>query len=248
MNYLARLVARAASPQRAIAPRLPSRFEAATIDNAPPPEPAAETIAAPPPISQTTTQQRIVETEQVIRRQVQNEEAVAGPRVVQESPIRIERIESQREVHTKEIEPASAAPPRIERETRVERTNEKEIIIRWTHGETLRDVREVPGERIVEKPLAPPPPPEPRVVIERIMRAAPPESSPPRGERTLRPFRAEATSAPLPETTPTIHVTIGRVDVRAVMPAASQPRAESAPKTPALSLDDYLAQRKGGSR
>lgn len=46
---------------------------------------------------------------------------------------------------------------------------------------------------------------------------------------------------------PTIRVTIGRVEVRAVMPPAPQakPRAMHAPK---LSLDDYLRTRNGGKR
>jgi len=55
-----------------------------------------------------------------------------------------------------------------------------------------------------------------------------------------------------PESPPTIRVTIGRVEVRAVMPPAPEPAptlGESAPPrhAPRLSLDDYLKQRSGGS-
>ena len=46
---------------------------------------------------------------------------------------------------------------------------------------------------------------------------------------------------------PTIHVTIGRVDVRAVMtPAAPSPRPTASVET--LSLEDYLRGRSGGRR
>jgi hypothetical protein len=46
-------------------------------------------------------------------------------------------------------------------------------------------------------------------------------------------------------TTPTIHVTIGRVDVRAMTPP-SAPRSPAPPPQPQLSLDAYLRSRQGG--
>jgi hypothetical protein len=47
---------------------------------------------------------------------------------------------------------------------------------------------------------------------------------------------------------PTIHVHIGRVDVRAVMPSAAAPRPTARPRAPRASLEDYLSGRKGGSQ
>ncbi|MFP5261548.1 MAG: hypothetical protein ACLGJB_06540 [Blastocatellia bacterium] len=47
------------------------------------------------------------------------------------------------------------------------------------------------------------------------------------------------------EPSPTIKIMIGRVDVRAIVPA-SPPRTAPASKRPMLSLDDYLKQRNGG--
>ena len=41
---------------------------------------------------------------------------------------------------------------------------------------------------------------------------------------------------------PTIHVSIGRVEVRAVTPPAAQPR--TAPKPAMMTIDDYVARRK----
>lgn len=49
-------------------------------------------------------------------------------------------------------------------------------------------------------------------------------------------------------TTPTIKITIGRVDVRAVMPPSPAPRPTPARSGPSLSLEDYLKQREGGRR
>jgi len=43
---------------------------------------------------------------------------------------------------------------------------------------------------------------------------------------------------------PTVHVTIGRVEIRAVAAPAAQKR--STPSKPALSLNDYLQRRSGG--
>jgi hypothetical protein len=45
---------------------------------------------------------------------------------------------------------------------------------------------------------------------------------------------------------PTIKVTIGRIDVRAIMPAAPAPRPAPSRQSPRLSLGDYLKQSNGG--
>jgi hypothetical protein len=48
---------------------------------------------------------------------------------------------------------------------------------------------------------------------------------------------------------PEIHVSIGRIEVRAVMPPVAQaPRASTPANRPALSLEAYLEQRRGSSR
>ncbi len=49
-------------------------------------------------------------------------------------------------------------------------------------------------------------------------------------------------------TAPTIKVTIGRIDVRAVMQQTPSPQRRVTPTKPKLSLDDYLKQRGGGER
>jgi len=65
------------------------------------------------------------------------------------------------------------------------------------------------------------------------------------GDRFLRqPNEAQASAA---ETAPTVNVTIGRVDVRAVFPQPQEQRARRAQPAP-MSLDEYLKQRSGGRK
>jgi hypothetical protein len=78
-----------------------------------------------------------------------------------------------------------------------------------------------------------------------------------RGARVVRPERISALQhadstprvpaseqAPGTQVAPTIKVTIGRIEVRAVSPPQSQPQ-ETALPAPKLSLDDYLKSLKG---
>lgn len=51
-----------------------------------------------------------------------------------------------------------------------------------------------------------------------------------------------------PQGPTTVHVHIGRVDVRAVMPPVTSPRPAPPPAAPRATLEDYLSGRKGGSQ
>jgi len=53
-------------------------------------------------------------------------------------------------------------------------------------------------------------------------------------------------SAEPPEAAPTIHVTIGRLEVRATPPPSS-PKNEKRSRAPVMSLDEYLRQRAQGN-
>jgi hypothetical protein len=65
----------------------------------------------------------------------------------------------------------------------------------------------------------------------------------------LPPLEAalQAQTASAPEGEPVIHVTIGRVEIRAVTQAADNPEKRAAPTKPTLTLGDYL-DRRGGVR
>lgn len=47
---------------------------------------------------------------------------------------------------------------------------------------------------------------------------------------------------------PTIHISIGRIEVRAVTPAGQPPVRQAPPPRPKLTLDEYLRQRNKGER
>jgi hypothetical protein len=51
-----------------------------------------------------------------------------------------------------------------------------------------------------------------------------------------------------PAPPPTVQVTIGRIEVRAILPPAPAPQPSARPATPRLSLTDYLKQHAGEQR
>jgi hypothetical protein len=57
-----------------------------------------------------------------------------------------------------------------------------------------------------------------------------------------------ATNETAKESAPVVRISIGRVEVRAVLPTAPAPRPAPARPRPGLSLDDYLKEREGGKR
>jgi hypothetical protein len=59
-----------------------------------------------------------------------------------------------------------------------------------------------------------------------------------------RPAHHQTPVTPPPEPTPTVQITIGRIEVRATSPPAKAEQKQT--QTPVLSLDDYLRQRNGG--
>ena len=112
------------------------------------------------------------------------------------------------------------------------------------------------ADRAAPPPPTPPfggsihPRPEPRPALRVEARSARAvaagtqrsETRPPAGGHPI----AEAVTA---ETAaPTVHVRIGRIDVRAILPPAPSSRPATRPVAPRSSLEDYLSGRKGGSQ
>jgi hypothetical protein len=80
---------------------------------------------------------------------------------------------------------------------------------------------------------------------------APAHVSSPLAAPVARPFQPAPYQIPeLPSASPSpaIRITIGRVEVRAIMPASPAPASRPPAPPPTLSLADYLKQRNGGSR
>lgn len=75
--------------------------------------------------------------------------------------------------------------------------------------------------------------------------------APPKGSQIvpaleIPAFKPQSRDPEIREQIPTIHVTIGRIEVKAVPPAAAPKRRASA--SPTMSLDEYLRRRSGGER
>ena len=100
--------------------------------------------------------------------------------------------------------------------------------------EALQRERQQQAEAALMVPAAPRKFAEPRASVAPPL-AQPPPALPAHGEIA----EPHATS---------INVTIGRIDVRAVMPQTPAPVRAAARPRPALSLEDYLKQREGGPR
>jgi len=80
-----------------------------------------------------------------------------------------------------------------------------------------------------------------RVTLRTVILPAPAPFAP-------EPPRVHSTAASQPDAGPVVKITIGRVDVRAVMPAPPAPRSPAARREPALSLEDYLKTGGGNER
>lgn len=107
---------------------------------------------------------------------------------------------------------------------------------------------------MVEEPNTPPVPlprPEPNLVEPAapptVVSLAPPTAEPPRSAQETAHFQQV-------DRAPRVNVTIGRIEVYVDGPSRAAPRtgrssrSVSAPKGPALSLDEYLARRNGERR
>lgn len=76
-------------------------------------------------------------------------------------------------------------------------------------------------------------------------RAIPTQTHIAQQQETILSVRDAVHMSAMPETPPTIQVSIGRIEVRAVTVPTPQPRAKPARPSPSLSLEDYLKQQKG---
>jgi hypothetical protein len=194
------------------------------------------------------------------------------PRRVDHSATRRRPLENEiapRSREVRESSSAAAAPPLLKTDvvpthsrtvaTHTEHhTKERVVERRVEHHDhtTVRVERETPGRSVAESTIerADDDMPTPRLAesaprhrydeqpprIERERREAMPAHEP----RPVPPQRARIEAVAAPE--PTIHVSIGRVEVRAAAPAATphRTRARNAPMT----LEDYAARRSAKGR
>jgi hypothetical protein len=254
MHYLERQAARALSPSSGVQPRLPGRFErraeeppfAVTVERDAPPD-------AAPPSAPLREVPRTTIVESVLRREAERVERVHERVVMPAPPPAARELEPRRveravpapprgdAVPARAVEPLfvpSPPPRRVDAEERqiVERTLRDERIVRMVE----RRERDVASPRDDVRPV------QPRIapaVVPAAERVAAAQAAIQTTERAAPPPRVRADDAP-----PAIHVTIGRVDVRAVMTAEAPLPRPQVPAQPSLSLEDYLKQREGRPR
>ena len=163
-----------------------------------------------------------------------------------------ETIVYHRAVQGHPLAPAAPLAPRLS-ETVVTPDVEPSSGVRQPRREESKD--ELRRQRGAEDRL----PPEPLVRKASRAERAPREAvivpraavqstaaTPPGPSVSRRESRATA-SMPHPVPPTTVHVSIGRIEIRAT-PTAAKPARSQAPAGPRLSLDDYLRTRNGGGR
>lgn len=253
MHYLAKQAARTLALAPSVRPRIPARFDAAPFEPVSVEETVPQADARPPAPPREVP--RTVSVENVLRREAERVQTI------------VERVMPRREpppVHEEIVEtriaPRIEPPPAQERPRAVEPRLDPQPLPRRNAREPEEppQPRTVAEERIVrmiertettsvqrEGSIAPAREPHVRVPPAPEANAASP-SKPPVQTRPIE--RAPQIHARAADAPPAIHVTIGRVDVRAVMTAEAPAKPAPAAMQPSLSLDDYLKQREGRSR
>jgi hypothetical protein len=232
------LAARARGEAHAVRPRLPARFETsgeglaelaveataipAAEGDLEPPEPAAETTAAPAPTVASPPSAEVAEP------------PVEAPQRLRASPR--PPATAAVELHTvvERAEPAADGPSPPRGETRVPPAPAPSL----APSTSLRPPETVQHPVSAAQPLTPPPQPSGR---EATAEARPPLTP------QLTPARRQP-AQPLPEPIreeTTVHVSIGRIELRAAQ-GAPPPRAKprEAEKPAVMSLNDYLQSRR----
>lgn len=254
MHYLAKQVARTQGQASAARPRLQRWFESPA--NAALLEPVTvEREAQPPAPSPVAALPRATIVESVLRRETERVTSTIEKIVPPAEPRRVhaeERITRPEDPRRAPVNLPDAARPFA-----VTKKEAKPAAphIAQAKPEPLPLPRTVIGEqltRILERTEVLAPPPRDDIPRPPAWRVPPMETPPrPRAEHPLQvAVRAVEGVAPasrvrIDDAAPTIHVTIGRVDVRAVVESEVPQRPAPVPRRPSLSLEEYLKQREG---
>jgi hypothetical protein len=250
-DFLAHLVARATAPGPAIRPRLPALFEPSVA-------PAAQASAAPAPESLDVDaalpapRDRRRQSEGVQYVEHDDSRADREPRTIARGDEGTRRPPSvygfELPPNDQEREPAAPAqmsgaiqnpqPIVVDHTIRVDRPT---VVERRVQVEETRRIETVERrEQTVDRARPP----------AQRSAAAPMRS---REASSIRP--APGTPSPVPQpaaqplgadSAPTVEITIGRVEIRAVQPPAPTRRPAAERRGPSLSLEDYLKERNRG--
>jgi hypothetical protein len=264
-GYLSAIASRAVERPQPLRPRVASLFEPIITPTIPVLE-RSKKSARPrvtPPASADVSEQAIPAAARELSHSMINSSAISPAPAVESSSHSFGRIEPH------ETKPSQVAPsesnrePVPDREASNKRRGPDERFIVAAQAPPQRDERALPSPRATSPPL------ESTVVSERNLAtlAVPAGEPKPRSETpselrsaqvVIRPEVKASHEPPAPvqvgteaaeimhHAAPAIRITIGRVDVRAIMPQQqTAPQPQSSRQNSALTLDDYLKKRNG---
>ena len=267
-DYLAHLAARVLAPEPAIRPRALSLFEPAPAGSAAPGEPAMETrgadrgdaSAVDSPLEVKAKAEQPVRAQGDVRgeRSREREMGSESARRIQNSElpdpeIRVELPTSKvailpAAVPVASIVPLPVAPPDREADRPLkngarsaaspdahERANAAPEPVR----PRIAAAEDRAPAAIEAAPIAP-------IFPTPTTRSQTPESAALVAAPLRLPAQRAMGTAPAENPPPVIHVTIGRLEIRAIVPPAAAPRAHPK-RADASSLEDYLRKRSGGA-
>jgi hypothetical protein len=203
-----------------------------------PAAPAAESDATEPAFAPSRQRAAPLQPLQPLE---QNLEREAQPAAVQ--PRRAPRIESEpAEAPMAAEAPAFAIQPVAERRlTRLSPVIEETEIVEAPRVTTTRTVTESTATREPAPAPAIRPVPQPPV-FEPPQAAAPTFAMPPQTRQQAREAQRRQSEQPRVPAEPSIHVTIGRIEIRASEEREPRARAKDAPSS-VMTLDEYLKSR-----
>ena len=268
-DYLGHLIARSVSPAVAVCPRLPSLFEPtpATREAKSKPEFEQESFGEQPPVTQRSeelapmtlststprpsalrepeqTVSQFSRSRRILERSQESEPAQSPAPIISQSTLQERsRISSSKEDVKPTAELGTPVQPRIlsraastPRRSEVIKSPRRDVIAFASHEVSAQEKTRPSQRSAASKPVVVPELGEHKMVKRSGVDAIVP---------TIRSLPPIAPLSPAATAPPTINVTIGRVEVRAVPPPAQQ-RAKPKPAS-VLSLEDYLRQRAKGA-
>ncbi len=272
-DFLTRLAQRALGTADVIAPRLPSRYApnaASTLDTHQADSARLRASSSPALLEEAKDRSdAAVSTTQRNEQQTRSAVNLRRTALEHEKPI---REGSSEQHHTAPLVPlahhAKLAEDRLQAH-RTTKQREDTLMPRSSARQAQRLSRQHPGQEAERSAAAAPPTTtqgaDDTAAAQQLRASAATLTSPLRGENGSEPGRWQPLVPPAqgqtpsdpfaierqPETNntaPTVHITIGRVEVRAQLErtAPTTPLPPRAASKPALSLDDYL--KRGGGR
>jgi hypothetical protein len=217
-DFLANLIARSFADTPAIQPRMPSLFESAAAD------PFTE-VQSSAPTAAPVASKSSANSPEILKATL----ASTQPTIAQQPANATDPVAEERQFQTDEAgheHTVTTPSPRPSGERAGVRGFEFETKGHFTPAISSPDRENLGSGSIKQLPQTFS---EPRAAHSKRRNSFPP----------VEP-RSSASA-------PVIHVTIGRVEVRAIQSVAPVPKSAK-PAPPKLSLDDYLRKRDGGSR